>query len=82
MAEITYYVALPFLSGDDGPTPGEAVECGSATAAIKRAEALSKTFGHVGAVAFRRSGDPMLGDFGDATIIGSFGEVSGDLFEL
>lgn len=82
MAEITYYVALPFVTGDDGVEPREAVECTSAAAAIARAEALSRTAGNVGAVAFSRSGDPMLGEFGDATVIRKFGDVPSDLSAL
>jgi hypothetical protein len=27
MAEVTYYVALPFVAADDGVPAGEAVEC-------------------------------------------------------
>jgi hypothetical protein len=41
---------------DDGVAAGEAVECLSANAAVMRAEALSRKPGHVGAVAFSRSG--------------------------
>jgi hypothetical protein len=35
MADVTYYVALPFGIGDDGPEPREAVECTSANAAYE-----------------------------------------------
>jgi hypothetical protein len=65
MSEVTYYVALPFVPSDDGIAPGEATECFSANAAVMRAEALSRKPGHVGAVAFSRSGDPATGEFGD-----------------
>lgn len=47
-----------------------------------RAEALSRKPGHVGAVAFSRTGDPVTGDFGDAQIIKKFGEVPNDLSTL
>lgn len=33
MADVPYYVALPFGAGDGGPEPREAVECTSAGAA-------------------------------------------------
>jgi hypothetical protein len=36
----------------------------------------------VGALAFKRSGDPNLGQFNDATIIQSFGDVPDRLDEL
>jgi hypothetical protein len=40
------------------------------------------TKGHVGAVAFSRTGDPATGDFSDAKVIKKFGEVPGDLSTL
>lgn len=80
--DVTYYVALPFVTADDGVAPGEAVECLSANAAVMRAEALSRKPGHVGAVAFSRTGDPSSGDFGDAKVIRTFGEVPDDLSAL
>lgn len=52
MADVTYYVALHFVMGNDGAASREAVECSSASAAIMRAETLSRKPEHVGAVAF------------------------------
>jgi len=82
MSEVTYYVALPFVAADDGVVAGEAVECFNPNAAVMRAEALSRKPGHVGAVAFSRTGDPATGDFGDATVIRKFGDVPDDLSAL
>jgi hypothetical protein len=82
MAEVTYYVALPFVAADDGIAPGDHIECFSANAAVMRAEALSRKEGCVGAVAFSRSGDPAIGDFSDASIIRAFGDVPDDLSAL
>ena len=48
---------------------GEPTECLSHIAAVMRAEALSRKEGHVGAVAFSRTGDPATGDFSDATVL-------------
>jgi hypothetical protein len=79
MPDVTYFVAMPFVAADDGAAPGEAVECTSAAAAITRAEALSWKEGHVGAVAFSRTGDPSTGEFKDAVVLRSFGEVPSDL---
>jgi len=79
MAEVTYFVALPFVAADDGLAPGEPVECFSPNAAVMRAEALSRKAGHVGAIAFSRSGNPASGDFRDAKVIRKFGDVSDDL---
>src|SRR5229473_2698077 len=82
MAEVTYFVALTFLAAEDGVAAGEPTECFNPTAAVIRAEALSRKPGHIGAVAFSRTGDPATGDFGDAKIIKKFGEVPDDLSTL
>ena len=82
MAEVTNFVALPFVAADDGVAAGEPTECFNPIAVVMRAEALSRKPEHVGAVAFSRTGDPATGDFGDAKIIKKFGEVPGDLSSL
>jgi hypothetical protein len=82
MAEETYFVALPFIATDEGDAPGEPVECFNANAAVMRAEALSRKQGHVGAVAFSRTGDPATGVFSDAEVIRKFGDVPDDLSAL
>lgn len=55
MADVTYYVALPFGIGEDGPEPREASEHTSARAAIRSAERMARTEGRIGAVVFRRT---------------------------
>jgi hypothetical protein len=76
---VTYYVALPFVRLENGSlAPGQAVECPHSAAAIRRAEALSRSEINAGAVAFSRSGSPELGDFEDAVVLKSFGEVPED----
>ena len=83
MDDITYYVALPFMQDDAGSlVAGAAEECQSPSGAIRRAEALSKASGSIGAVAFSRTGDPMMGEFGDAQLLKKFGEVPEDLSAL
>ena len=82
MAEVTYFVALPFVIVDDGMAAGEPTECSNPNAAVMRAEALSRKEGHVGAVAFSRSGDPATGEFRDAKVIRKFGDVPDDLSAL
>jgi hypothetical protein len=82
MAEVTYFVALPFVAADDGIAAGEPTECLNPVAVVMRAEALSRKPEHVGAVAFSRTGDPATGDFGDAKVIKKFGEVPDDLSTL
>jgi hypothetical protein len=83
MADVTYYVALPFLLDDSGlPAAGTAEECQTSTSALRRAEMLSRAAGHIGAVAFSRTGDPMMGEFGDAKLLRKFGNVPEDLSGL
>jgi hypothetical protein len=82
MADVSYYVALPFTAADDGVAPGEAAECQSSHAAIRKAEQLSHIAGNVGAVAFSRTGDPSIGEFSDAVVLKAFGEVPDDLSGL
>jgi hypothetical protein len=82
MADITYFVALSFVAADDGVAPGEAVECLSASAAILRAEHLSRREGVVGSIAFSRSGDLSSGTFDDAQGLKKFGDAPSDLSAL
>ncbi|MGA2999241.1 hypothetical protein [Bradyrhizobium sp.] len=70
------------VASDDSIAAGEAIEYFNPTAVVMRAEALSRKPGHVGAVAFSRTGDPSTGDFGDAKVIRKFGEVPEDLSAL
>jgi hypothetical protein len=79
---VTYYVALPFLKTEDGSAAGQAQEMPSASAAIRRAELMSRDPVNVGALAFKRSGNPNTGDFGEASVLQSFGEVPNSIDEL
>ena len=80
MADVTYYVALPFALDEDGaPVAGNAEECQSSTTALRRAEMMARMPGSIGAVAFSRTGDPMIGEFGDAHLLRKFGNVPDDL---
>ena len=83
MADVTYYVAMPFLQDDAGsPVAGAAEECQSSSGALRRAEVLSRVQGCIGAVAFSRTGDPMIGEFGNAQLLRKFGDVPDDLSTL
>ena len=80
MASVTYYVALPFMRDESGEMiAGNAEECQSATTALRRAETMSRIPGSIGAVAFSRTGDPMIGKFSDAHLLRKFGNVPDDL---
>ena len=78
MAAVTYYVALAFKKAEDDS--GDIVACDprearSSEQAIRMAASLALEGGHCGAIAFSRTGDPSLGDFEDAVILKTFGEV-------
>ena len=79
---VTYYVALPFIRTEGGTAPGEARECQSESAAIRRAEGMSRDPANAGAVAFKRAGDPNVGEFSDAVVLKKFGDVPEDLSGL
>jgi hypothetical protein len=81
MSEVTY-VALPFVAAEHGIALGEPTECFNPAAVVMRAKALSRKEGHVGGVAFSRTCDLATGDFGDAKVIGKFGDVPNDLSAL
>jgi hypothetical protein len=40
---------------------------------------MARTAGHVGAVAFSRTGNPGSGEFADAVLLRAFGDVPSDL---
>ncbi len=78
MTNVTYYVVLPFVRDDDGELVAEeAIEAQSAFSAQRRAQALIGK--KAGAIAFSRAGDPALGEFEDAIILGRYGETPTDL---
>ena len=78
----TYYVALPFVPTEDGLAAGHPQECPSERSAIRKAEAMSRMSPNVGALAFKRTGDPNLGNYGDATVLKTYGEAPKNLDEL
>jgi hypothetical protein len=43
---------------------------------------MAQAEGHIGAVAFSRTGDPGSGEFADAVLLKAFGEVPSDLSAL
>jgi hypothetical protein len=79
---VTYYVAVPFVATEEGSAAGQAQECPSEFSAIRYAEAMSQKTPNVGALAFKRTGDPNVGNFADATILRAFGTVPENLDEL
>jgi hypothetical protein len=85
MATMTYFVVLAFTKTDDDG--GEIVACDpkearSSEQAIRLADSLARSEGHCGAIAFSRTGDPALGDFEDAVILKTVGEVDTGLVSV
>ncbi len=79
MAQVTYYVALPFRQIDGEITAGEPQECRDAFKARSVSAILASDPNNCGAVAFSRTGDPVLGEFEDAVIIARLGEFDDTL---
>jgi len=81
MARITYHVALAIIRTEEGDLVVEdAVEVSNAAAAVRRAHMIAGT--KAGAVAFSRTGDPDLGEYGEAVILARFGETPPDIERL
>jgi hypothetical protein len=77
MPEITYFAVLPFSRTEEGDFLAEAaIEVRSAVEA--RATAARKEGPERGAVAFSKTGDPQLGEWQDAVILGKYGDVPDD----
>ena len=73
---VIYYAALPFVRLESGGlAPGEAVECPNSSAVIGRADAMFRNEANAGAVALARIDSPDLGNFEDAVILKTFGDV-------
>ncbi len=82
LATVTYFVALAFMRTEDGDIVAcEPKEARSAEQANRMANALATSEGHCGAIAFSRTGDPAIGEFDDAVILKTVGEVDGGLLE-
>ena len=75
---ITYYVVVPFGRGEDGDlVPMEPLEAQNSDSARRKAQSAAGQ--NAGAIAFSRTGDPDSGEFGEATILASFGDVDATL---
>jgi hypothetical protein len=75
---ITCFAVLPFSRTEEGDFLAEAaIEVRSADQA--RAIALRMAGAERGAVAFSKTGDPQLGEWDDAVILGRYGDVPDDI---
>ncbi len=78
MANVTYFVVLPFVRDEDGELIAEeGIEAQTVIPAQRRAQAMLAK--KAAAVAFSRTGDPAMGEFEDAVILGCYGETPSDL---
>lgn len=78
MGTITYYIAMGFERDEEGELVAmDPVESQSSIQAVARARSLAAT--KAGAIVFSRTGDPELGDFADAVILFTAGEVPSEL---
>jgi hypothetical protein len=83
MATMTYYVALAFTRSEGGDIVAcEPKEARSSDQPIRMAGSLAAMEGHCGAIAFSRTGDPALGDYEDAVILKTVGEVDSGLWSV
>jgi hypothetical protein len=81
MAEITYFVMVPFKDAGGDLVAEQGVQCPSEGSAKAQARsAVAK--GAIGAIAFKRSGDPGLGEYGEAILICKEGELPEDVMEM
>ena len=73
---VIYYATLPFVRLENGGlAPGEAVECPHSSAVIRRADAMVHNEANAGAVALAHIDGSRFGDFEDAMILKTFGDV-------
>ena len=79
---VTYYVALPFVRTEEGIAAGQGQECLNEIAAVRKAESMSRNSANAGALAFKRTGDPNMGSYADATVLKTFGDIPENLDEL
>ena len=78
MGTITYFAVLPFSRTEDGDFLAEAaIEVRNAD--LARATARRMEGAGRGAIAFSKTGDPQLGEWGGAVILGRYGDVPDDL---
>jgi hypothetical protein len=78
MPPVTYYAVLPFSRTEDGDFLAEAaIEVRSSSQARSTASRMEGE--GKGAVAFSKTGDPQLGEWEDAIILGRYGDVPDDL---
>lgn len=81
MAEIAYLVVVPFPEMENGLVAQQGIRCPSERSAIAQVRgAVGK--GAAGAIAFKRSGGPSSGEYGEAGLICTEGDLPDDVMEI
>jgi hypothetical protein len=81
MTSRTHFLVVPFFRTTEGDlVADEPIEVTDPARARRQAERVARATG--GAVAFSRTGDPAIGAYQDAVILGCYGEVPEDLAEF
>ena len=81
MANVTFFVMIPFKKVMGAIAAQAGVQCQSERSAMSQARnAVAK--GAVGAIAFKRSGDPGLGEYGEAILICKEGDLPDSVDEM
>jgi hypothetical protein len=76
---VIYYTAFPFARLENGGLVfREAVECPHSSAVIRRADAMLRNEANAGAVTLARIESPGLGEFEEAVILKTIGDVPDD----
>ena len=81
MANVTFFVMIPFKKMKGAMSAQAGVQCQSERSAMSQAR-NAVTKGAIGAIAFKRSGDPGLGEYGEAILICKEGELPDDVMEM
>ncbi|MCA3572989.1 MAG: hypothetical protein IOC86_03670 [Aestuariivirga sp.] len=81
MANVTFFVMIPFKKMKGAISAQAGVQCQSERSAMSQAR-NAVTKGAIGAIAFKRSGDPGLGEYGEAVLICKEGELPDDVMEM
>jgi hypothetical protein len=77
MAEVTYFVALPFVASDDGWRPANRPNASTPTRLLCVQRRCRERKAMSAPSHSSRTGDPATGDFSDATVLRKFGDVAG-----
>ena len=75
----TYYVVQSFAEDREGVRMDEPIQAQSETGARQLAERLSMR--KTAVLAFERSGNPSTGEFDDAKVLVSYGEIPAEMLE-